>query len=248
MAGAFRVYQEKDDPRDIRFEICSDTGGVIPSAQLELRDQVQAALTVIRIICPEELRFREYFQHLLSLAQAGLVGETANPELAQRALDGLKQDITAREAGRVKNEYMKKLGYRALLGIALLLVTWAALAWKGVGTWPRNLVIFEIGTMVGVWLSFGTRKPVLKFEELHILEEDRLEPVVRLIFAGLLAATVALVFYLRVVTITLGSLTTDRIAGDPWAALLFGVLSGVSEKALSTNVSRQAAVLLRTQE
>ena len=245
MSGAFRVYQEPDDSRDIRFEICSGSNGEIAAAQLALRDQCQAALTVIRIICPEERRFREYFNNLLSLAQAGLVGETANPELAQRALEGLKQDITAREAGRIKNGYMKKLGYCALIGVAALGGVLGGLIFGRAGIWPQNLAIFEIGTMIGVWLSFGTRKPVLKFEELHILEEDRLEPVVRLVFAGILAGTVALAFYLRAVDVTLGSLSTDRIGSDPWAALLFGILSGVGEKALSTNVSHQAAILLK---
>jgi hypothetical protein len=245
MAGAFRVYQEPNNPRDIRFEVCSTEGAEIPSAQLNLRDAAQAALTVICIICPDEARFREYFQHLLSLCQTGLVGDTANPDLAQRALDGLKQDITAREAGRIKNEYMKRLGYWACGGVLLLGVGWLGLAKYGAGVWPRDLAIFEIGAMMGVWLSFGTRKPVLKFEELHILEEDRLEPVVRLIFAGLLAGTVALLFYLHVITLTLGSLTTEQIASNPWAALLFGLLSGVSEKALSTNVSRQAGLLIK---
>lgn len=246
MVGAFRVYPEPDDPRDIRFEICAGSVGDIPPAQLELRDQCQAALTVIRIICPDDRKFREYFNHLVSLAQAGLVGDTANPELAQRALEGLREDVTAREAGRIKNAYMKKLGYCALLGVIAFSILAAGLEWRGAGIWPRNLAVFEIGAMLGVWLSFGTRKPILKFEELHILEEDRLEPVVRLVFAGILAAALALVFYLRVVDVTLGSLSTDRIANDAWAALLFGILSGVGEKALSTNVSHQAAILLKT--
>jgi hypothetical protein len=245
MSGAFRVYQEPEDVRDIRFEICEDSNGEIPQAQLQLRDQCYAALTVIRIICPEERKFREYFNHLLSLAQAGLVGSTANPELAQRTLEGLKQDITAREAGRIKNGYMKKLGYYAALGVALCGIMLAVLKWGQAGVWPQNLATFEIGTMLGVWLSFGTRKPVLKFEDLHVLEEDQLEPVVRLVFAGILAATVAIVFYLHVLNVTLGALSTDRIATDPWAALLFGILSGVGEKALSTNVSHQAAILLK---
>jgi hypothetical protein len=246
MPGAFRVYPEPDDPRDIRFEVCVGSTGEIPSNQLALRDGCEAALTVIRIICTDERKFKEYFHNLVSLAQAGLVGETANPELAQRALEGLKQDITAREAGRIKNGYMKKLGYCALLGASAFGMVLALLTWGRADIWPRNLAIFEIGTMMGVWLSFGTRKPVLKFEELHILEEDRLEPVVRLVFAAILAGTLALVFYLHVVNVKLGALSTDQIASDPWAALLFGILSGVGEKALSTNVSQQAALLLKS--
>jgi len=246
MKGRFRVYEEPADSRDIRFEIAPNSSDEIPTEQLGLRDECQAALTVIRIICPEERKFREYFNHLLSLAQTGLVGDTANPELARRALEGLQQDITAREAGRIKNAYMKKLGYIAGAGAILFAAVLLVLRWSQVGSWPQNLAIFEMGTMLGVWLSFGTRKPILKFDDLHILEEDRLEPVVRLIFAGILAGTVALVFYLRVVTLTLGAINTDQIANNAWAALLFGVLSGVGEKALATNVSHQAAVLLKS--
>jgi hypothetical protein len=245
MAGSFVVCQDTDNPRDIRFNILPGVTE-IPREQLELRDQIDAALTVLRIAIPEQKRFEEYYRQLLSLAQAGLVGIHANPDLATRALSGLKQDVTAREAGRVKNHYMKALGWRSAVAVLLILGVWFVLYAKGeTSQFVYNLMRFEIGTMAGVWLSFGTRKPVLKFEELHILEEDRLEPAVRLVFAGLLALVVALAFHLGVVTLKLGSLTTERIDSDPWAALFFGLLSGVSEKALSTNVSRQAASLIK---
>jgi hypothetical protein len=100
-----------------------------------------------------------------------------------RTLEELKQDITAREADRINNAYMKKLGFWAAIGVVVFAATWGLLRWTGAGIWPKNLAVFEIGTMLGIWLSFGTRKPTLKFEELHILEEDRLEPVVRIAFS-----------------------------------------------------------------
>ena len=219
--------------------------GSSPSAkEMELRDQVDAALTVLRMSVPDQARFNIYFRQLLSLTQAGLVGESANPELALRALASLKQDVTAREAGRIKNQYMKSLGLTAagfILGLVALL---AVLRCAGVGIGPPiHLLIFEIGVMAGVWLSFGTRKPVLKFEDLNVLEEDRLEPAVRLLFAGLLSLVLALAFHLKVITITLGDITSERLSANGYVALLFGLLSGVSEKALSTNVSKQASAL-----
>lgn len=246
MPGAFRVYRDNDNPKDIFFEVQAKE---IPREQLELRDQVGSALSILRIIVSDKDRFEEYFRELLSLAQAGLVGETANPELAMRALREFKLDVTSREAGRIKNQYMKTLGVRAALLVTVLLV-----ALVGVGYFVRqsnpppfllNLLRFEIGTMIGVWLSFGTRKPVLNFEDLHVLEEDRLEPFVRLIFAGLLALIVALALHLKVITLTLGALTTEQLDAQPWAAFFLGLLSGVSEKALSTNVTRQASTLLK---
>jgi hypothetical protein len=55
--------------------------------------------------------------------------------------------------------------------------------------------------MAGVRLSFGARKTSIRFEDLHILEEDRLEPLVRLVFAGLLTLVLALLFSTQAVTI-----------------------------------------------
>jgi hypothetical protein len=241
--GAFRVYKDEQDPTDIHFEsLVAD----IPPEQLDLRDKVAAALSVLRIIVTDQKRFGQYFRVLLSLAQAGLVGKAASPELAGRALEELKQDITAREAGRIKNQYMKTLGMWALLFVVMLAGVLYLLRWTGSNNpFLWNLLCFEMATMAGVWLSFGMRKPILRYEDLAVLEEDLLEPAVRLIFAGLLAATLAIAFHLKAVTVTLGSLTTNQLDTDSWAAMLFGLLSGVSEKALSTNVTRQAAALMK---
>jgi len=242
MAGAFRVYQDPKNDRDIFFEV---QAAEVPREQLELRDQVASALSVVRIIAPDKTRFEEYYRSLLSLAQAGLVGPTANPDLSMRALAEFKLDVTAREAGRIKNQYMKNLGMWALLVCLILLAIRAGLRrCFGDGTFIENLLVFEMGTMAGVWLSFGTRKPIISFDSLHILEEDRLEPIVRLLFAGLLALIIALGFYLKVATVKLGDLTTDQLASSPWVACFLGLLSGVGEKALSTKVTKQAAALL----
>jgi hypothetical protein len=108
-----------------------------------------------------------------------------------------------------------------------------------------NLLLLEIGAMAGVWLSFGTRKALLKFEDLGVLEEDRLDPMVRLVFAGLLTLIIALTFALKVVVVTMGAIRTDQIVNDPLVALLIGMLCGVSEKALSSNVTKQASNLFR---
>ena len=244
MSGAFRVSRDTVDPTDIRFEI---VGASVPAEQAQLRDEVDSALTVLRSIFPPNgARFEEHFRQLLALAQAGLVGETANPDVASRALKGLKEDITAREAGRIKNQYLRKTGIFALIAIGVLSAIIALLrAWKPTPAMATNLLLLEIGAMAGVWLSFGTRKALLKFEDLGVLEEDRLDPMVRLVFAGLLTLIIALTFALRVVVVTMGAIRTDQIVDDPLVALLIGMLCGVSEKALSSNVTKQASNLFK---
>src|SRR5438477_3608612 len=127
MAGAFSVYRDEHNPRDIHFEMQVVD---VPREQLDLRDEIAAALTVLRIIVTDELRFEEYFRSLLSLSQAGLVGQTANPDLAARALNDLKQDVTARETGRIKNQYMQALGIRAALLIVALCAAWGVVTFS----------------------------------------------------------------------------------------------------------------------
>lgn len=205
--GAFIVFRDEKDPRDIHFKLASEGNAPVPGDQLTLRDEIDKTLTVLRgIFPPNDQRFEEYFRPLLSLAQAGLVGNAAQPELAQRALMTLKEQIVAREAGRIKNQYMKRLGLRAvMLGAPALAL---AVGLSFLASWletARSFLVLWSGCMAGVWLSFGARKTVLKFEELHIPEEDRLEPIVRLCFGGLLTVIIGLLFSTKAVVITLGS-------------------------------------------
>lgn len=245
--GAFRVYRDPDNPRDIKFENVAGEEVSIPEDQLELRDEIDRTLTVLRMLFPEnDKKFEEYFRPLLSLAQAGLVGNSAQPALAYRALLVLKNEIVDREGGQIKNQYMKKLGkYAIVISVPALLgagvIHWQFSKLANIG----NFLLLWVGCMAGVWLSFGVRKTFLRFEELHIPEEDRLEPIIRLIFAGLLTVIIGLLFATKAVVINIGSVDSSQITTSPVVALLVGMLCGFSEKALPSTVARQASELLK---
>jgi hypothetical protein len=243
--GCFVVSRDGDNPRDIRFSLLSGTD-TVPDEQLRLRDEVDGALTVLRMLfTTDDTRFEEYFRPLLSLAQAGLVGDSAQPELGLRALVSLKNDITAREAGRVKNQYMKVLGQRALVaGLPALAAGFAMPLIAPDLPALRSFLLLWSGCMAGVWLSFGARKTVFTFEDLNIPEQDRMEPLVRLVFAGLLTMVIGLLFETHAMEITLGAIKSSDFGTRPTVALLIGMLSGFSEKVLSSQVGRQASALL----
>lgn len=241
--GAFVVSRDKGNPRDIHFQLSGGLEGDVPEDQAELRNEVDHALTVLRGIFPDDgPRFEEYFRSLLSLSQFGLVGATAQPKVARQALASLRADITAREAGRIKNQYMKSLGKSAAwiglpafaIGAMLAHLEWADLA-------VTHLFYLIAGCMAGVWLSFGSRKTTIGFGDLHILEEDRLEPFIRLVFAGLLSFTIGLLFVTDAVEVQVGSLSTSQISTSSYVALLLGLACGISEQALSTTVTKRAA-------
>lgn len=244
--GAFIVAPDPGNPKDILFKVASEDVKEIPEDQLLLRDEVDRALTVLRTAFrDDEKRFAHYYRQLLSLAQTGLVGNAAQPEFARRALLVLKGDIVASEGSAIKNRYMKVLGSRALTlavpGVMWSLITDLFSADKMV---IGYFGLLWAGCMSGVWLSFGARKTVIEFEHLHIMEEDMLEPYVRLAFAGLLTIIVGLLFSTKAVTVTMGSLTSADIVSRPDVAILIGMLCGFSEKALSTKVASQAAAIL----
>lgn len=248
MSGCFRVYRDLQNTNDIHFEQLElQDGTTIPEDQLELRDEVDKTLTVIRMLFENNSPlFEEYFRPLLSLSQLGLVGDSANPKLAMRALSSLKEEIVSRQGGRIKNEYMIHLGkYSLLFGLPPLILAIIALKYFPPIKQISCFFFLWTGCMAGVWLSFGARKIVLNFDELHILEKDRLNPVVRLIFAGLLTIVIGLLLSTGAIVMELGSLSTKSFGSNIEVSILVGLLCGLSEQALSTKISQHASEFLK---
>jgi hypothetical protein len=100
--------------------------------------------------------------------------------------------------------------------------------------------------MAGVWLSFGARKTYFKFEDLHIPEQDRLEPLIRLFFAGLLTMMFGLMFSTHALTITIGGVDSSQFTSSPEIAILIGMLCGFSEQALSSQLTKHASSFLES--
>lgn len=246
--GGFTVTELEGDPREIHFRTTNEP----PSeAQLALKSEVERTLVIIQLLYPARSgkscpQFTRAFAALLSLAQCGLVGESAQPEVARRALLELRNEITSREAGPTKNRYMRDLGRWAFIlgGITSLGGSvFREIRFDSIS----SLLFIWTGCMAGVWLSFGIRNTSLSFEELVAPESDNLEPSMRLLFTGLISVVLGLLFIKGCITLTLGTLSTAIVAYDPGVALLFGALLGISELALPSKVTVQAAKLLNVQ-
>src|SRR5262249_53369472 len=151
--------------------------------QQTLKDEIEKTLSTLQILYgskKSESKFTEAFKKLLSLAQVGLVGEHPDTSVASAALLSLHNEIVDREAAKIKNDYMIKLGAWALAfgGISIV----AHLLTTSFGY--TNVFILWAGCMAGAWASFASRRVVLGFFDLVRLEEDQIEPPLRLIFAG----------------------------------------------------------------
>lgn len=239
--GAFIVSQHKEFPKEILFNI---TENIPSSNQLILKGDIEKALVVLQNIFKDDNKsYMQYFFQILSLAQAGLAGANANPVVALQALANLKYDIVVKMSGIIKNKYMIKLGiYSIAFCLFFVLISFVSYY----NNWSSTIYLILIASsMPGVWLSFGARKTQLSFENLHIIEEDRLEPVIRLSFAGLLTLIIGLLFSLGVVNIELGSISTFDINSDFRVTVLIGLLCGFSEQVLSEKVKKYAVELLK---
>lgn len=204
----------------------------------------------------------EYINKLAGIGRLGLEGP--HTSLAKLALTSLKSEFAAREAGRIKNRYVRRLGvWAAVFAFAFLVVyvvirinvcsgvpapkpNPCAVSWVW---WDahKTFLLAAAGAAIGTWVSFAIRRLDLPFEELSMLEEASLDPPFRIIFVVALTVTVCLLFWTGTINIEIGSLKTgpDTFKAAGSIALLVGLFCGLSERALATAISGRAATFVR---
>ncbi|MGH6897341.1 MAG: hypothetical protein ACREJ5_12485 [Geminicoccaceae bacterium] len=197
-------------------------------------------------------RAQEYLDQLLGIAGIGLESDPAQVKLADQQLAAFQEQLVSREAARIKNGYMRRFLVYVLVAVLLLALlpgagillaeqlSNEASAWVEAINLHRNFVVLLIGATVGAWLSFGMRKVVIGFSDLAALEEDRLDPPVRILFVCGLALILGLLFVTGAVKMQIGGFDTDFIHSVS-KALLIGLFCGVSEQALAGAVGRRAS-------
>jgi hypothetical protein len=256
MAAGYFIVSQDGDNLDIEYRVDPNAQGPCPDDQLALKNDIEAAEAALKVLYPDESLRLPKFRELLSLASVGLAGANAAPKIAAAALASFKQGILLTEGGARKNRYLKDLGKFAVLFAALPLLVAVVLRYgvpcfwtlsscaKTVAALLTNFSLLWSGAMLGAWLSYGLRTEVLTFEELVLPEEDRLEPLVRLLFVGMLAMVLGLALYIGVLDISFGKVSSRQFIHRTALALLLGVLMGASERALSGQVTKLAGNLL----
>lgn len=250
--GAYIVYQNKENPKEIVFSINSEYQTEVPEVQQKLHLEIEKALVVIQMLFETEGNdFQIYYNQLLNLAQAGLVGKNAQPSIAYHALQQLKKEIVDKKSGEIKNNYLKKLGIKAfyygiipfVLGVILSVLKSCVKLSSELNEFCVLANFFFIWSfcMLGVWLSFGTRKTILNFEDLNILERDRLEPTMRLLFAGFISIIFSLLFYTEMITIEIGNVSSKSISDNFVISIIFGTFLGLCEQVLGKKITQQAS-------
>lgn len=250
---------------DIYFGIDKDAPQPPPKEQVELHIEIERVLSAVQKLYlshepnKPHARFRRYYVRIFRLAQLGLEGNNASPDIAKLALDKVTQDLIDDEAGRVKNGHLMALGRTVfafglpVLGVYLLLTLlpscwldpWLQKLGIVRGT-AANFCLLWLGCFIGVWLSYGIRTATITLADLTVTDADRLTPSLRLLFAGLMTMLLGMLFAMGIVEIKLGSFAISQIADSNNATLAFlvGAFCGISEAALPEVASRRAATFV----
>ena len=224
-----------------------------PKDQADLQASIAAALgTVRKLYCSDgspKPEFRLYYTRLYWLAELGLE-DVAVPDIAKSGLDRLTGDLIDAEGASIKNRHLMTLGTRGaalglifMAGYLLLCAAGSLPVFPAIGVDPmtaRSFMLLWVGCFVGVWLSYAIRTTQLTLRDLVITDSDRLFPLTRLLFAGLLTMALGLLISHGVFDIKLGSIAISEFTEDPSLALLIGLLCGVSELTLPTAFAKRA--------
>jgi hypothetical protein len=235
--------------------------------QRDLYVALNGALTVIKTVCQRVKKPRgrlaalfgwgegdghvradqlldEYVRKLAGIGRLGLVG--SQTQLASLALNALREEFAAREAGRIKNGYIRSLGLAcSVVGLAFLApyvaiqAQWIVWEW---GALHSPFLLAGAGAALGTWLSFSIRRVKLEFHQLGIIEEDLLDPSLRVLFVMGLTLAAFLLFWTGALSIEVGDLKVNatgfKQVGS--SALLVGIFFGIAERALATAIGGRA--------
>lgn len=246
MQGYFVVSENKDEHFDIKCELHPKYAkDDIPQEQEVLYIEIESTNNVVKSLhnTNDEVK-RKYFNKLLTLTQAGLVGETAHPELAVKSLIKLKDELVLIEGQRIKNDYMKKLGKNAIVPCGIALIAYFAFECF-IATSPFSMYCLAfIGALIGTWISFGARKFNITFEQLSLLEDDMMKPWIRLLYIGICAMVFMLFLNTQLISIGVGGISTATISASLEMQLSIGVLCGLVESKIGINIYKKAVTIL----
>lgn len=253
-AGYYNILHN-EEKTELIAEIAPGSQGIPPEEQQRLLIDISNTIAVLQQIYPiDSISFKKGFDQIIYLAKVGLEGVNAQPKMAAVVLKQLKKEVVDREAGKVKNNYLRVLGQRASWLGFLPLITGAMIHFIDrsavIGRYidlpgTANMLILWSGTMLGVWLSFAITKVTLGFEDLAILEKDRLEPVLRLLFTGALAMVFGLLFMKKALVIELGELSSAVVGKDHVVAFLMGIILGLNERIIGNVLWRKTRQIIQ---
>lgn len=247
--------------RSLRFAVGANVADP-PQDQLELKADVESALSVIQRLYPapsSEADFRRYFVRIAGAAQVGLVGAACFPDVGKQALSGVVSDLIDQEGSQVKNKHLRALAQRsAVLSVPLIALYFACRFLIEGNAYMRHtlsllfinpemvssFLILLSGCLMGVTLSYAARTTILTLRDLTTPDTERLRPYSRLLVSAGWSLLFGCLIVLDVFVIQIGAFSTKTFATNPLVAFVLGSVCGLSNLTLPGVVSKKAAEAL----
>lgn len=243
--GFFIVELDETTMVDIIFKVISSNKAV-PGELTELWHDAEYTNMIIKKLKDTDSGVKEgYVKELLKLSKVGLEGEFPKHELAKKALKLLKSEITLHEGGRIKNTYMTRLGIEALIVIVISVLIGCLFKFgvfsqaEGIKSISSYFFVLT-GAMAGTWISFGVRKLEITFDDLAVIEKDRMKPWLRLLFVGLSSIILLLFINSSFITINVAGIDTNALKVNVELQLFLGIIAGLMERKLAKGLFSKA--------
>lgn len=180
--------------------------------------------------CEQDRMLKEFRTRLRQIAATGLEGTFVQLEQAVEAHEDLRRELLLRTGNTVKYHYLVILAFWAAVGLLAGLAVYTL----SPSTEAKGYGLLVVGAVVGAWLSVASTRWSVAFEDLPDFLDSRVEPAVRILFVVVLAFAVGVALQAKLLQIMLGGVDLATFVGSAPVALLLGLVTGVSERALAT--------------
>ena len=257
-AGKVLESAADERARSLRFAMSPNLSD-LPTDQLQLKAEIELALSAIRGLYPGaegEAEFRPYFVQITGAAQVGLVGDACYPEVGKQALAGIVADLIDQEGGEVKNKHLRALAVRSLklsgplfIGYLIFRLLGSSRAYTSVRQLLSTLyldpqmvasfMVMLVGCLMGVTLSYAARTTVLSLKDLVTPDIERLRPYARLLVSAGWTLLIGYLVALDMISFEIGDISTKKFGSQPMVAFILGAVCGLSNLTLPGVVSKK---------
>jgi hypothetical protein len=192
---------------------------------------------------PPDPVYQEFITRIRQAAQVGCTDPQVHTALAVEALKQIRADIVRRKGRLIIYRYLLVLAGWALAGIVIgAAFSGVAFILAALDSEPAlsgyGWVI--IGSMAGAWISVAAGRREISFDDIQHYVDFRWEPLIRMLFVGLLASTFALLLELKVFAFSIGEVDFAEFDEHVGRALVLGLFAGIGERALSLKLIERA--------
>ncbi len=226
---------------DINFDVKEINKQICPQKQADLYIECERTLHIIkRLLYTEETRKKYYIDRLHDLAIVGLSSTPVNTELATASLKELTHEILNTEGSKIKNKYMKDLGLAVAMVSILSFLLIHVLFKVDTHLFIVNFLYTTIGTMLGMYVSFGARNYELTFDQLSCLEKDKMGIVTRSIYMILVSNIFLWFLNSKIISIPILTYNPSNWTSLAQYNISLGIICGLVESKLGIKLLNTA--------